>query len=998
MKYFIMIVGMVSGLSGAGFAWAEDAFRPPSVPLVVHDPYFSIWSPADKLTDAETVHWTGKKHPLHAMIRIDGKPYRLMGAEPADVPAMEQKSVEIGPLRTTYKFETEDAEVLLIFGAPLVPDDLESMSRPVTYILGVIEGKNGTSHTYSLYFDAGAEIAVNKPDQKVEWKNLDIPTAFTMKLGTQEQSYLNKRGDDVRIDWGHMILSFFYRTDQDPKARHGGMTVGNGEKMRAAFVKDGSLLEENLKAPQRVDEENIAIATVLSLDKPVPMGAVMGILAYDDVYSVRYFGDDLKAWWARDGKTAEQMLKESHIEGLFKIAPGATEFEKSFQENLTAVGGEDYAKLCALAYRHSLGAQKIVADANGMPLMFSKENFSNGSMGTVDLMYPCSPMLLYYSPAMMKATLQPMFDYAETEKWKFPFAPHDIGTYPHGTGQTYGGGEKSEENQMPVEESANMIIMTAALAVAENDPGFAKLHWNTLTKWADYLLDKGFDPENQLCTDDFAGHLAHNVNLSAKAIVAIGAYAQLAEKLGEKEAAAKYRKSAEEFAARWIKEANDGDHFRLAFDKPGCWSMKYNLMWDEILDLKLFPRSVMEKEIAYYKTKMQKYGLPLDNRSLYSKNDWILWTATMTDNRDDFDAFLKPVIGYVNNTPNRVPLSDWYYTDSAKQVGFQARSVVGGFWAPMLKDTKKWQAQAAKGANVPNGGWAEITLPGKTVKVITPTAETEKVDWQYTTDKPAEGWEKFDFDDAAWKTGKSGFGTRQTPGAIIGTVWNTSDIWLRHEFEWEDAPIMANTALTLDMHHDEDVEVYLNGVLICERSGWSTGYEKIFGLKLVEYLKPGKNTLAVHCRQNDGGQYIDVGISYTELKGRTAKQSTARASIKETKALVSGTVTMDGVPVDGATVTFWPHDIANGEKVSGVTNAEGKYTMLTPDKKENIPVGEYRVTVEKTIVKEIGETTDGEMLLEIRHLLPQKYANEKTTPLAMTVMQGKNTFGINIPK
>ncbi|MCL2348436.1 MAG: DUF1793 domain-containing protein, partial [Planctomycetaceae bacterium] len=416
---------------------------------------------------------------------------------------------------------------------------------------------------------------------------------------------------------------------------------------------------------------------------------------------------------------------------------------------------------------------------------------------------------------------------------------------------------------------------------------------------------------------------AHNVNLSAKAIVAIGAYAQLAEKLGKKEVAAKYRKSAEKFAARWIKEAQDnengGDHFRLAFDRPGTWSMKYNLMWDEILNLRLFPRSVIDKELAYYKTKMQKYGLPLDNRSLYSKNDWILWTATMTNNRADFDALLQPVIGFVSNTDRRVPLTDWYFTDSAKLCGFQARSVVGGYWAPMLKDRAKWQAQAAKGANVPNGGWAEISLPGKTVKVVAPTAETERVDWKYTTEKPADGWQNAEFDDSAWKTGKAGFGTRGTPGSIIGTEWNTNDIWLRRSFEW-DGEVPENATFALSLHHDEDVEVYLNGKPVVTQTGYVTSYENVPVPQLTEIMKKGKNELAVHCHQTNGGQYIDVGISFVESKQRANKPN------KET-GQVKGTVTMGGKPVEGAVIQFVPTTRGPGEKGSGVTDAKGNFEL-----------------------------------------------------------------------
>src|SRR5204863_918512 len=121
-----------------------------------------------------------------------------------------------------------------------------------------------------------------------------------------------------------------------------------------------------------------------------------------------------------------------------------------------------------------------------------------------------------------------------------------------------------------------------------------------LTKWADYLKDKGFDPENQLCTDDFMGHLAHNVNLSVKATLGLASYARLCELRGDKDTAAKYRQLAQDFANRWVKEADDGDHFRLAFDKPGTWSQKYNLVWDKILGFGLYPDSVRRKEMDYY--------------------------------------------------------------------------------------------------------------------------------------------------------------------------------------------------------------------------------------------------------------------------------------------------------------------------------------------------------------------------------------------------------------
>ena len=226
---------------------------------------------------------------------------------------------------------------------------------------------------------------------------------------------------------------------------------------------------------------------------------------------------------------------------------------------------------------------------------------------------------------------------------------------------------------------------------------FAKRHWSLLTKWADYLLEKGFDPENQLCTDDFAGHLAHNTNLSIKAIEALAAYSQLAKQLGEANTAQKYQTAAKSMATKWVQMADDGDHYRLAFDKSGTWSQKYNLVWDTLLGTHMFPADVAAKEVAFYKTKNNPYGLPLDNRAKYTKLDWTIWSATMATSEADFQAIVHPVFQFLNETPDRVPMSDWYDTVTAHHVGFQARSVVGGVYIKMLADQASWDKWSKRG-------------------------------------------------------------------------------------------------------------------------------------------------------------------------------------------------------------------------------------------------------------------------------------------------------------
>lgn len=689
-RHFVAVLFLLICPLGAR-AQGPEAFRPPAAPLVTHDPYFSVWSMSDNLTDDWSRHWTGAVHAMSGIVRIDGKPYRFLGPQPAAIPAMRQISVQVLPTRTLYRFEAGGVRLVLTFLTPALPHDLALLSRPVTYLTWDAQARDGKRHSVSLYFDATAEWAVNQPQQRVVWSRPVVAGMDVLRVGTEEQPILAKKGDNLRIDWGWFHLAV-------PRQGAGLTAIASADSSRDTFAATGGLpARDETRMPRPANDEWPVLACTFDLgqvgDRIVSRHV---LLAYDDLFSIELMQKRLRPYWRAKGMDLPDLLRAAERD-YSSLTRRCAAFDAELMADLARVGGIRYAELGALAFRQCLAAHKLVADEKGTPLYFSKENFSNGSIATVDVTYPSSPFFLVFNPTLLKGQLIPILDYARSGRWKFPFAPHDLGTYPLANGQTYGGGETSEENQMPVEESGNLLLMAAAIARGEGKPDFALRYWPLLTQWANYLRDKGMDPENQLSTDDFAGHLAHNTNLSLKAILALGGYARLCEMAGKREDARTYRRIAEEMAAKWAEMARDGDHYRLAFDKPGTWSQKYNLVWDRLLGLNLFPREIARTEVAFYLKKQNEFGLPLDNRRDYTKSDWLVWSATLAENRRDFDALLLPLYRFADLSPSRVPFTDWYDTKTGRQVGFQARSVIGGIFIKLLTDparAKKWAARA----------------------------------------------------------------------------------------------------------------------------------------------------------------------------------------------------------------------------------------------------------------------------------------------------------------
>lgn len=807
--------------------YKTTSLRLPSVPLVVSDPYFSIWSPYNTLNEGSTRHWTDEEKPLEGMLRVDGANYRFMGAKriipetvipmadegpwtaavtrtkPADgwqkpdfddsgwqraegafgspglnfvrthwsdehsdlyvrrtisltekdlqgdlfvvyshddvfhlyingtevastgetwkegiqlqlTPELKkllhtgrnvisahchnttggaytdfgiyrnksvddgstvnatQKSVSVMATSTYYTFACGPVELDVVFTAPMIINDYDLLSSPVNYISYQVRSTDGLDHNVQLMLTASPMIAQNKTSQPTVSTLVEHNGVKYLKTGTVEQPILAKTGDHICIDWGYLYLP----------AINGEVSLGDDQTIKSSFLKSGRLPQSKTQVVATKTVEQPLLAYVHDFGT-TSRAAGYTLIGYDEVEDIEYFYKRYKGYWAHDGQVSIFDMFGRLDREYASVMNRCREQDRIIYDDGMASGGVKYAEILSGSYRHVIAAHKLFKDDEGNLLFFSKENDSNGCVNTVDLTYPEAPLFLIYNPELQKAMMTSILEYSRSGRWTKPFAAHDLGQYPRANGQVYGG-------DMPLEEAGNMLTLIAMCCKLDGNTKYAEPYWDILQTWADYLVTNGQDPENQLCTDDFAGHWAHNANLSIKAIMGVAGFAELAYLKGDKATGDKYMNRAKEMGAKWEKDAREGSkgdlHYRLAFDRENTWSQKYNMIWDKLWNTGIFPENAMQTEINYYLKKQNKYGLPLDSRKDYTKSDWIMWTAGMSPDRKTFQKFVDPLYTYINETETRVPISDWYDTKTGRKTGFMARSVIGGHWMQVFVD------------------------------------------------------------------------------------------------------------------------------------------------------------------------------------------------------------------------------------------------------------------------------------------------------------------------
>ncbi len=662
-----------------------DPLRPPAIPLAVRSPYLSTWLTTDNLPGTWPSFWTGRVTAMAGLATIDGTTYVFLGA-PAlpntyPFPTMRQISVQTTATSSRFVLQQGGVELDITFLSPVEPGDLRRQCMPLSYVSAQLRSVDNKPHKASLYLDISGEWASGNSDTPITWDEQRFGGSGGANLisltCTPSAPRVFAEANEA-AEWGTVVWS----TPDRP-----GLTwqIGADAAVRAQVIDKGALLDTvDQRKPRPINDHypvfgfNLDLGTV-SRKKSAPFVISIGHVREP---AINYLGTPLPPLWKSYYPSWQAMVAAFHAD-FDDAGERANRLDRKINTDAERAGGKRYAALCSLALRQAYAGTELVSH-NGQPWAFLKEISSSGNVSTIDLIYPGMPVLLYADPAYLELLLAPIFDYVENNTYPKTFAPHDLGThYPNADGHLSGQGEED----MPVEESANMLIMTATLLnrlPAAAATAFAQRHYKFLKQWADYLVGNALDPGFQNQTDDFTGFIGHSVNLALKGIVGIGAMSQVATKANKPTDASGYLATARSYITQWAQKAQDntGNHLKLAYDQPGTWSLKYNGYADRVLGLGLVSPTVAAEEAAWYLSRANTYGVPLDIRHTLTKNDWEMWTAAwLKDHADIRNLLIDSVYEFATTTPSRVPITDWYETVTDRQDGFQARPVVGGFFA-----------------------------------------------------------------------------------------------------------------------------------------------------------------------------------------------------------------------------------------------------------------------------------------------------------------------------
>ena len=675
--------------------------RPPSVPLAVSSPYLSTWLPATDLTSTVPQFWYGSNRGLAGLIAIDGKVYAWAGQPEINGAAaapLTQTSLRVTATRSVFTLTAGGVELTAEWLSPIEPDDLKRESLPFTLLTVEVRATDGASHDVRVYADITGEWASSDESDVITW---DATTTGRNRYWSVQLQTPDPLTEDTQMaNWGSAIWG-------SPLAQNQTYQSGYAADVRDRFASAGSLAGTNDTGFRAVDDDQPVFAFASDLG---PVGGDQGrsvsfVIGHVRTPLISYGADatPILPWWstywpdwtgAADFFLADAAAARTRAAALDAKIEGAS----------TRAAGVGYSAITALAARQCYGGFEVAVGPDGQPWVFGKEISSDGDVNSVDIWDQAYLMWLWLDPALIPLWMDPVLAWCASPGWQdeslwadIPswedaqtrYCVHDLGVYPVAPGRAPGNGE-----QMPIEESAGMLIMAASYA-RRVGPEIARpflRQWQQLwTQWAQYLLTQVPTPATQLTTDDWAPVYltpAGGTNLGIKAIIGLAAAGQIAAILGDEANATAWSQAAKDNVEPWVTLSLDpsGGYLNLEQGAAGTWTTVYNAFYEEVIGEKLVPEDVKALQAEFYLTQLEPYGLPLQtDAGDLSKVAWNLYIPAWLRDYPVAAELLGRDVAYVNDTPSLVPYGDRYNTGTAVEVtGVKAHPTLGAVYAVLF--------------------------------------------------------------------------------------------------------------------------------------------------------------------------------------------------------------------------------------------------------------------------------------------------------------------------
>jgi hypothetical protein len=600
--------------------------RPPSVPLAVRSPYLSAWLPATDLTATTPQFWYGSNRGFAGLARIDGQVYAWAGQPEVNGAAatpLTQTSLQVTATRSIFTLNAGGAELTAEWLSPIEPGDLKRESVPFTLLTLSVRVIDGARHDVQVYADITGEWASSDEPGVITW---DATTTGSNRYWSAQMQTQDPLTENTQMaNWGSAIWG-------SPLAKNLTYQSGYAADIRNQFATAGSLADTNDTDYRAINDNQPVFAFTTDLGTVTGHGgqSVRFTIGHVRTPLISYGPDatPILPWWTTYWPDWTAMA-DDFLADASAARSRALALDRKIEIAATEAAGPGYSAMCALAARQCYGGMEVAIGPEGRPWVLGKEISSDGDVNSVDIFDQAYLMWLWLDPDFVPLEMEPILTWCASAGWQedclwadipswedsqTKYCVHDLGVYPVAAGRAPGNGE-----QMPIEESAGMLIMAASYArkvgAATARPFLQR--WQLLwTQWAEYLLTQVPTPATQLTTDDWVPVCRRptgGVNLGIKAIVGLAAAGQIAEIIGDTANAAKWSQAAKDNVEPWATLSLDpsGQYLNLEQGAAGTWTTVYNAYYEQVIGEQLVPESVKALQASFYLTQLAPYGMPM---------------------------------------------------------------------------------------------------------------------------------------------------------------------------------------------------------------------------------------------------------------------------------------------------------------------------------------------------------------------------------------------------